>query len=186
MVQKLRATRPSFLLFYALQFPDAKLVLSKMGEFGLGEGSLPTVTVGVQFASPEMLKAVGDKALEGLIIVAPNWPSKTQSKILPGLTKRSGEPWLNQDTISTYGDMWLIKDAIERAGSADKAKVMEALRATATTSGPANYYLGDKLAFDDKGRRIGGAVGLIQWQGGKPLLIWPAQVAAAQPRLSPK
>jgi branched-chain amino acid transport system substrate-binding protein len=103
MVQKLRSTKPDFLLFYALQFPDAKLVLNKMGEFGLGDGKLPTITVGVQFASPEMLKAVGDKALEGLIIVAPNWPSKAQNKILPGLTTRSGEPWLNQDTISTYG-----------------------------------------------------------------------------------
>ena len=182
MVQKLRATKPDFLLFYCLQFPDAKLVLSKMGEFGLGEGRLPTVTVGVQFASPEMLKAVGAQALEGLVIVAPNWPSKAQAKILPDLTKRSGEPWLNQDTISTYGDMWLIKDAIERAGSADKAKVMDALRATDTTSGPADYYLGDKLAFDATGRRFGGAVGLIQWHDGKPDLIWPAKLAVSNPR----
>ena len=184
LVQKLRTTKPDFLLFYALQFPDAKLVLSKMGEFGLGDGRLPTITVGVQFASPEMLKAVGDKALEGLIVVAPNWSSKAQSNILPGLIKRSGEPWINQDTISTYGDMWLIKDALERAGSADKAKVMAALRATNTTSGPSSYYLGDKLAFDDKGRRIGGAVGLIQWQSGNPQLIWPAQAAVAGPKWS--
>jgi branched-chain amino acid transport system substrate-binding protein len=180
MVQKLRATRPDFLLYYSLQFPDAKLVLSKMGEFGLGQGRLPTVTVGVQLASPEMLKAVGAEALQGLIVVAPNWPSKAQEKILPGLTKRSGEPWLNQDTISTYGDMWLIKDALERAGSTDKEKLIAALRATATTTGPADYYLGDKLAFDDKGRRLGGAVGLIQWQGGKPLLVWPAKDAVAE------
>ena len=181
MVQKLRATKPDFLLFYCLQFPDAKLVLSKMGEFGLGEGRLPTITVGVQFASPEMLKAVGPEALQGLIIVAPNWPSTLQSELLPGLIKRSGEPWINQDTISTYGDMWLIKDAIERAGSVDKAKVMAALRATDSESGPARYYLGDKLAFDSNGRRIGGAVGLIQWQDGKPQLIWPAQLAVAKP-----
>lgn len=181
MVQKLRASKPDFLLFYSLQFPDAKLVLSKMGEFGLGQGRLPTVTVGVQLASPEMLKAVGPDALQGLIVVAPNWPSKAQEPILPALTKRSGEPWINQDTISTYGDMWLIKDAIERASSADKDKVMAALRSTSTTSGPSDYYLGDKLAFDDKGRRLGGAVGLIQWQGGKPLLVWPTSDAVAQP-----
>lgn len=181
MVQKLRATKPDFLLFYCLQFPDAKLVLSKMSEFGLGEGRLPTITVGVQFASPEMLKAVGSQALQGLIIVAPNWPSKAQSKILPDLTKRSGEPWINQDTISTYGDMWLIKSALEQAGSTDKAKVMAALKATDTASGPADYYLGDKLAFDSNGRRIGGAVGLIQWQDGKPQLIWPARLAVAKP-----
>lgn len=181
MVQKLRATKPDFLLFYCLQFPDAKLVLSKMGEFGLGDGRLPTITVGVQFASPEMLKAVGATGLQGLITVAPNWPSKAQNAILPDLTKRSGEPWINQDTISTYGDMWLIKDAIERAGSTDKAAVMAALKATDTTTGPASYYLGDKLAFNGDGRRVGGAVGLIQWQNGKPQLIWPAQLATASP-----
>ncbi|MEW6124413.1 MAG: ABC transporter substrate-binding protein [Pseudomonadota bacterium] len=181
MVQKLRATRPDFLLFYSTGFPDAKLVLTKMNEFGLGKGKLPAVTVGVQLASPEMLKAVGPELLEGLIVIAPNWPSKAQEAALPGLTKRSGEPWLGQDTISTYGDIWLVKDALERAGSADPAKVMAALRATDRKDGPADYYLGDKLAFDDKGRRLGGAVGLVQWQGGEPYLIWPKDDATRAP-----
>lgn len=181
MVQKLRATRPDFLLFYSTSFPDAKLVLTKMNEFGLGKGKLPAVTVGVQLASPEMLKAVGPELLEGLIIVAPNWPSKAQDAALPGLTRRSGEPWLGQDTISTYGDIWLIKDALERAGSPDGAKVMAALQATDRTDGPADYYLGDRLAFDAKGRRLGGAVGLVQWQGGAPYLIWPKEDAVRTP-----
>lgn len=181
MVQKLRATRPDFLLFYSTGFPDAKLVLNKMNEFGLGKGKLPTVTVGVQFASPEMLKAVGPELLEGLILVAPNWPSKTQEAALPSLISRSGEPWLGQDTISTYGDVMLIKDALERAGSADGDKVMQALRATDRKDGPADFYLGDRLAFDDKGRRLGGAVGLIQWQSGLPYLIWPKEDAVKTP-----
>ncbi|MEP9352516.1 ABC transporter substrate-binding protein [Xanthobacter sp. KR7-65] len=181
MVQKLRATKPDFMLFYSTSFPDAKLVLTKMNEFGLGKGKLPAVTVGVQLASPEMLKAVGPELLEGLIVVAPNWPSKAQEAALPGLTKRSGEPWLGQDTISTYGDVWLVKDALERAGSADGAKVMAALRATNRADGPADYYLGDHVAFDDKGRRIGGAVGLVQWQGGMPYLIWPKEDAVRTP-----
>lgn len=181
MIQKLRATRPDFLLFYSTSFPDAKLVLNKMNEFGLGKGKLPAVTVGVQLASPEILKAVGPELLEGLVVVAPNWPSKAQEAALPGLTRRSGEPWLGQDTISTYGDVWLIKDALERAGSTDGAKVMAALRATSRTDGPADYYLGDRLAFDGDGRRVGGAVGLVQWQGGLPYLIWPKEDAVRTP-----
>lgn len=181
MIQKLRATRPDFLLFYSTSFPDAKLVLNKMNEFGLGKGKLPAVTVGVQLASPEILKAVGPELLEGLVVVAPNWPSKTQEAALPGLTRRSGEPWLGQDTISTYGDVWLIKDALERAGSTDGAKLMAALRATDRSDGPADYYLGDRLAFDDNGRRVGGAVGLVQWQGGLPYLIWPKEDAVRTP-----
>lgn len=181
MIQKLRATRPDFLLFYSTSFPDAKLVLNKMNEFGLGKGKLPAVTVGVQLASPEILKAVGPELLEGLIVVAPNWPSKAQEAALPGLTRRSGEPWLGQDTISTYGDVWLIKDALERAGSTDGAKVMAALRATNRSDGPADYYLGERIAFDGDGRRVGGAVGLVQWQGGLPYLIWPEEDAVRTP-----
>ncbi|MBP2150959.1 ABC transporter substrate-binding protein [Xanthobacter flavus] len=181
MIQKLRATRPDFLLFYSTSFPDAKLVLNKMNEFGLGKGKLPAVTVGVQLASPEILKAVGPELLEGLVVVAPNWPSKAQEAALPGLTRRSGEPWLGQDTISTYGDVWLIKDALERAGSTDGAKLMAALRATNRSDGPADYYLGDRLAFDHNGRRVGGAVGLVQWQAGLPYLIWPKEDAVRTP-----
>jgi len=181
LVQRLRSTKPDFMLFYSTSFPDAKQVLTKMGEFGLSKGRLPVVSVGVQLASPEMLAAVGAEPLEGLIVVAPNWTSKSQADILGDLTKRSGEPWLGQDTISTYGDVWLIKDAIERANSVDHDAVMKALRATDRKDGPAAFYLGDRLAFDDQGRRLDGAVGLVQWQGGRPHLIWPANAALKEP-----
>ena len=181
LVQRLRSAKPDFMLFYSTSFPDARQVLTKMGEFGLSKGRLPVVSVGVQFASPEMLAAVGGELLEGLIVVAPNWTSKSQQAVLADLTKRSGEPWLGQDTISTYGDVWLIKDAIERAGSADHDAVMKALRATNRTDGPSAYYLGDRLAFDDNGRRLDGAVGLVQWQSALPYLIWPAKIALKEP-----
>jgi branched-chain amino acid transport system substrate-binding protein len=183
IVQKLRSSRPDFLLFYALSFSDSKLVLAKMNEFGLGKGRVPTITVGVQMASPEMLKALGPEALEGLIVVTPNWTSKFQKEILPALTKRSEEPWIGQDTITTYGDMWLVKDAIERAKSADRDKVMAALRATNVPrgTGAATYYMGDKLAFDPNGRRIGGTVALVQWQNGQPQTIWPEEDAFEKP-----
>jgi branched-chain amino acid transport system substrate-binding protein len=183
MAQKIRRSDPAFLVFYSSTgFADAKLVLAKLNEFGIGERVLPAVTVGVQLALPEMRTAIGADKLEGLMLVVPNWPSKAQKDILPGLEKRSGEPWLGQDTICTYGDMWLIKDAIERAGSTNREKVMAALRATNTTEGPAKYYLGDKLAFDDQGRRIGGTVGILQWQDGRPVLVWPPKDAVSTPR----
>ncbi|MEP9379092.1 ABC transporter substrate-binding protein [Aquabacter sp. CN5-332] len=180
IVQKLRATKPDMLLFYATGFPDSKLVLSAMSEFGL-TGRLPVVSVGVQLVSPEMLAALGPKKLEGLINFTANWSSKPQEKILPDLVKRSGEPWIGQDTIATYGDIMLIKDALERAGSTDHDKVMDALKSINTSNGPGQYYLGERLAFDADGRRVGGAVGLVQWQDGYPYLIWPANAATRAP-----
>ena len=35
---------------------------------------------------------------------------------------------MTQDSISTYGDMWILKDAMEKAKSADPKKVAEAIR----------------------------------------------------------
>ena len=182
MVQKLRTTRPAFLVMYVLGFSDCKLIVAKMNEFGL-RGRIIPVSIGVQMASPEMLNALGPTVLEGLISVAANWTSKSQQGILPGLTRRSKEPWLGQNTMSTYGDMWLIKDAIERARSADRNRVNAALHATDLEhgKGPAMYYVGNKLAFDASGRRIGGAVTLVQWQGGQPVTIWPEKEAFAPP-----
>jgi branched-chain amino acid transport system substrate-binding protein len=183
LAQKMRQANPDFMLFYSSTgFSDAKLVLVKLNEFRLGLKVKPMISVGVQLASPEMLSAIGAENLDGLMLAVPNWPSKSQQDILPALEKRSGEPWLNQDTICTYGDMWLIKDAIERAGSADRVKVMDEIRKTNTKAGPGAFYLGEKLAFDDQGRRVGGAVGLVQWQEGRPVLVWPPADALSSPR----
>ena len=29
---------------------------------------------------------------------------------------KTGEPWITQDSLSTYGDMWIFKEALEKAG----------------------------------------------------------------------
>ena len=42
LVQKIRATRPDLLFFLPTVISDAKLVLEKMNEFGLGQGRIPT------------------------------------------------------------------------------------------------------------------------------------------------
>jgi methylthioribose-1-phosphate isomerase len=44
---------------------------------------------------------------------------------------------MTQDTLSTYGDMWIFKEAAERAGAADRRKVAEAIRAMAVRGAPA-------------------------------------------------
>ena len=181
ILQKVRAARPDLLFFLPTVISDAKLVLEKMNEFGLGQGKIPTISFGIAIAEPDMLQTVSADLLQGLLTCVGSWGAKGHEALIAESKKRYNEPWMTQNAISTYGDMWLIKSALEQAGSTDKAKVMAALKATDTASGPADYYLGDKLAFDSNGRRIGGAVGLIQWQDGKPQLIWPARLAVAKP-----
>ena len=184
LVQTLRTLRPrpDFLLFYSTNTPDATLVLQKLHEFGMPGTKLPVIAPGaVHLGAPEMLKNVDPSLLEGTILVVANWTSKRQADILPDLVKRSGEPWLNSDVISTYGDMWLIKDAVERAHSTDREKVMEQLRATNTNAGAARYYLGGHLKFDSEGRRIGAPTVLVQWLNGRPVTVYPPEDAFMKP-----
>jgi branched-chain amino acid transport system substrate-binding protein len=184
LVQTVQTLRPlpDFILFYSTNISDAALVIQKLHEFGIPQTRVPLIAPGaVHLGAPEALKTMDPALLEGTFLIVANWTSKRQADLLPRLTARSGEAWITSDLISTYGDMWLIKDAIERAGSVDREKVMAALRATDTDTGVARYYLGDRLKFDDAGRRLGGATVIVQWRDGKPITVSPKEDAFAAP-----
>jgi hypothetical protein len=74
--------------------------------------SLPVVVSG---SAPEMLKLVGKDLMEGVMTVVANWGAKGQEKLIAEFKNRTGEPWMTQDSISTYGDIWIFKDALEHA-----------------------------------------------------------------------
>ena len=86
---------------------------------------------------------------------------------------------MTQNVISTYGDMWLMKAALEKAGKADRRAVAEGLRTL--DGGPAKYYPGGQLKFDEKGRRVGAGVVIVQWQNGVPVTVYPSDLAQSSP-----
>jgi branched-chain amino acid transport system substrate-binding protein len=181
-VQKLRNTRPGMLLLLPSVVSDDKLILERMNEVGLGRGRLPVVASGAHMGSPELLNVLGKDLLEGVFVVVANWPGKGHEKIVEAYTKKTREPWMPQEAVSTYGDMWFFKEAVEQAGSADRAKVMQAMRDLKNKDAVARYYAGNSLQFDDSGRRPEAAVMILQWQDGVPRLVYPADAAVAKPR----
>ena len=186
VVQKVRNARPDVLLLLPTSVPDDKLVLEKLSEMGLGRSRLPVVSNGAHMGAPEMLRLVGKDLMEGVMTIVANWGAKGQEKLIADFKKRSGEPWMTQDSISTYGDMWIYKDALEKAGVADRKKVAEAIREMDTTTGPARFYPGGRLKFDEKGRRVGAALIIVQWQKGEPVVVYPPASALAKPVWSKK
>ena len=58
-----------------------------------------------------------------------NWPLKGQEEFIERFKKRTGEPFATQDALCGYGDVAILKEALEAAGAADKLKVAEAIRA---------------------------------------------------------
>jgi len=181
LVQKVRSARPDLLLLLPTSVPDDKLLLEKLTEMGLGRGRLPVIANGAHIGAPELLKVVGKELLEGVMTIVANWGAKGQEHLIAEFTKRSGEPWMTQDALSTYGDIWIFKEALEQAGVADKKNVAEAIRAMDTTKGPAQFFPGGRLKFDEYGRRADAALVVVQWQNGAPVTIYPPSVALAQP-----
>ena len=139
MVQKVRSSRPDLLLLLPTNIPDDKLILEKLNEFGLGKGRLPVISNGAHIGAPELLKTVGKDLVEGLMFIVANWPSKGQEKIVEDFKKETGEPWMTQDSLCTYGDVWILKEALEMAGKADRKAVSEAMHKLDTTEGSAKY-----------------------------------------------
>jgi branched-chain amino acid transport system substrate-binding protein len=181
LIEKVRSAKPDFLMLLTSAMPDCKQILEKLDEFKLGKGKIPLVGNGAPFGAPELLKTIGPELLEGLLFSVADWPMKGQEAFIEAFKKRTGEPWLTQDSLTAYGDLWIFKEALERAGAADKLKVAEALRTMNLTEGPGAASFPGPIKFDDKGRRIDVPMIFAQWQHGVPVTVYPTDRALAKP-----
>src|ERR1700737_2701437 len=176
LVDKVRSGKPDFLLLLTSAMPDCKLVLEKLDEFKLSKGKIPLVGNGAPFGSPELLKTIGPELLEGLLFSVANWPMKGQEEFIERFKKRTGEPFLTQDGLCGYGDVAILKEALELAGAADKLKVAEAIRTMNLTTCPAAQSFPGPIKFDDKGRRQEVPMIFAQWQKGMPVTVFPTEL----------
>jgi branched-chain amino acid transport system substrate-binding protein len=181
IIQRVRSTRPQFLILMSSNVPDNKLMLDTIAEFGLGHGKLPLVGSGAALAASEMIQVVGKDIIDGLLVIVSNWGGKGQEDLTKRFIARTREPWLAQDSIQTYFDMSLLKYAVETAGSADRNKVADVLRSMDVTDGPAQYLPGRRVKFDDKGRLVGASLVIVQWQNGTCVPVYPPAVATEAP-----
>ena len=179
LIQKVRTARPDLLFSLPTAVSDAKLILEKLNEFGLGQGRLPTIGFGIVMAEPDMLKTVDASQLDGLMLAVGSWAAKGHEKLIAELKKRYNEPWMTQNAISTYADMWVIKEALENAKKADREAVAQSLRKI--DGGPSRYYPGGRIKFDENGRRVDAGLTIVQWQKGTPVTVYPPELAVAAP-----
>jgi branched-chain amino acid transport system substrate-binding protein len=181
LIQKVRSQRPEILLLLPTAISDDKMCVEKMSEMGLGKGRVPVISNGAHIGGPDMLKNSTKEIVEGVMTVVGNWPAKGHEKIAEEFVKKTGEPWITQDSLSTYGDMWILKEALEKAGAADKKKVAEAIRAMDTRDGAAKFFPGGRMKFDEQGRRVDADLVIVQWQNGVPITVYPEASAVAKP-----
>jgi len=182
LIQRVRSARPDILLLLPTAISDAKLLLEKMNEFGLGRGKLPTISNGAAILDPDLRNNMNIEQLEGVMAVVADWTTSAQKDFVAEVKKKTSEPWPTQHFVTTYGDMWIFKAALEAAGKADREAVAKALHAMNITGGPAIYFPGNgKLKFDENGHREDASLLIVQWQNGVPITVFPSKDALAAP-----
>lgn len=176
VVQKLRTAKPDLMINGATSHTDVITLLQKMREFQV---QVPMIGLGAQFTTQEFRDGVGAELVEGLMATVASHALKGQEALLERFKARTGEPWMVQDSVSGYAEIWIIKAAIEQAGSADPGKVRDAIAALDLQEGPAaSALMPGYIRFNEEGRRVDAVPVIVQWQGGTPYTVYPLEGAA--------
>jgi branched-chain amino acid transport system substrate-binding protein len=180
LVQGIRSARPDFVLLQSTNVPDDKLLVDKFAEMGLTGTKLPKIGGGGHWCVPELLKVAGADNLEGVLVGLANWPGKAVADVAARFIERTKEPWFGHDSIFAYVHVLILKEALEHAGVAERHKVADAIRKLDMNDGPARFFPDGHLQYDEKGRRVGAKLCLVQWQKGKPTPVFPASISASE------
>jgi branched-chain amino acid transport system substrate-binding protein len=181
IVQHIRSGRPDFVLMLSTNVPDDKLLCDKFAEMNLKSDKLPKIGNGGHWCVPELLKVAGAENLEGVLVGLANWPGKAVEDVSKRFIERTKEPWFGHDSVFAYVHTLILKEAVERAGVAERHKVMQAIRQLdMKNEGPALFFPDGTLKYDEKGRRVGAKLCIVQWQSGRPVPVHPESIAASK------
>jgi branched-chain amino acid transport system substrate-binding protein len=157
-------------------FGDALLIVRTATELRLEARAMMGISNG-GFSNPKFL--ADQPQLADLILDGNYWhnPRSDRTKgVMEAYQKRFTAP-MSSHSVQAYTAMMVLRDALERAGSADRAKVREAL----TKTDLADHILPQgPVRFDRAGENSGAQPALLQNQGGRTVVVGPAQFVEAK------
>ncbi|HTC97450.1 MAG TPA: ABC transporter substrate-binding protein [Bradyrhizobium sp.] len=130
------------------------------------------------YSDPDFIKAVG-KISQGAFNRS-SWsvgPAGSPSAIIADMYKKKSGVDMDDTVARQMTGLFVLIDAIDRAGSTEPAKIQAALKATDLK--PDQILIGYKgVKFDDKGQNILASGGIIQLQDGENYVsVWPKATA---------
>ena len=181
VVQKIKRAKPDVLLLTS-NAADAILLTNTLAEYNVQLKAI--IGSGGGHADPSFMKAVGKNAAQ--IYDIGEWETdvnKPGAKEANDKYKAKNGQNLSGEAVDAYLAIYVIKDALERAGSLEPAKILEALRATDLSSGPGMIVGYDKVAFDETGQNKHAALVIVQvndtGNGMERITVWPKSARRA-------
>ena len=136
------------------------------------------------YSDPDFIKAVG-KISQGAFNRSSwsNGPAGSPSAPIADMYKKKSGVDMDDTVARQMTGLFVLLDAIDRAGSTEPAKIQAALKATDLK--PDQLMIGYKgVKFDDKGQNTLASGGIIQLQDGENYVsVWPKATAEKAPVL---
>ncbi|MCL5942085.1 MAG: ABC transporter substrate-binding protein [Actinobacteria bacterium] len=131
---------------------------------------------------PEFIKRLGTSA-ENILTEIEYTKYAAGAEVLNDKFKAKYGNDITGNGAYAYQAGWVLADALERAGSADREALRTALAATNMPKGPNMILPTDKLQFGPDGQNMSAPLFVMQIQGGELKPVWPAEYAAVKVQL---
>lgn len=178
IAQQLATSGAQLIVFGTTTSADSTAVLGQMKARGI---KAPIIGNGSPLLVPSYLDQVGEQNIDGILAVDGANPTARQKALEETFKKRTGQPFMQQEGLLGYAQVWMIADAVQKAASTNPTKVAEALHALDERTGPAADAMpGGVVAFDKTGALKSGSPVIAQWQQGVPVTVYPQDVATHQ------
>lgn len=175
VVQKIKRANPDVLLLTS-NAADAILLTNTLAEYKVKPKAI--IGSGGGHADPSFMQAAGKNAQYVFDIV--EWEMDVGKPGVPAFNEKfRAKCGYNPagESVDAYVAMYVLADALERAGSLDPKAIRDALAATKLSSGPAMVASYDAIEFDETGQNKNAALCIVQindiGKGLERLTVWP-------------
>lgn len=161
----------------ATYLDDALLIAKSAAVLRLG---LPIVDAGGGTADPEFITRSGGEG-EGIFTELEYRSGGYAEQVERNFTAAYSSP-LTSSALYSYQAVWLMANALERAGSTEPDRLRLALGTTAMVPEDHMVLAQPILTFDGSGQNRKAQLIVVQVQDSRLVPVWPAEYAAGAPR----
>lgn len=175
-IARIKELNPDALLLVSY-INDAVLITNTMKELGV---NIPIIGTSAGHIDPAYISNLGEDA--DLTFTVGEWNTDLDKPGVEEIAARFKEKFgvaMNGHAAETYMATMVLRDALERAGTTDRAALRDALAET-EICGDANILPYDCIRFDESGQSPEAQLVILQIQDGEHTTVWPEAVAASE------
>lgn len=181
LVTKIKSSGAN-IVFATSYTPDAQLLVSTMKSMRV---TPVLIGGGAGFCWPAIEQAIGPNVNGVFSVASWSWDAKnikdmpSRYSVTQRYKKKFGT-FMAEQAGEHYVSVWLLKDAIERAHSANPQKVRDALANDQFEKGKVGMFQPGRIKFNKEGWNYHTFPVMIQWQNEVPRTVYPESVATAK------